>query len=265
MERDSFAQRAIIQYARQSFVPLKLRSDVHEQLALNFNLSALPATIIIAPDREVIAIQQGYLGPAELDSFLRDCLARRTGKPADTGSAAGPTGSPAQGRRSDAEPKNETGPALSGYCAVSLICDRKLVPGRTDYTVRHQGRTYRFASLLMSDRFRNEPERYLPVNDGACPVTKRERGIAQPGDPRWGVLYRGRLFLCATQEDRRAFLENPELYAMVGVAEEGFCVHCLRESGLLVRGDPLHEVARDGRRYWFPDASHRVAFLESLR
>ena len=52
---------------------------------------------------------------------------------------------------------------------------------------------------------------------------------------------------------------------MVDVAEQGFCVHCRRESGLLVRGDPRHEVVRQGRRYWFPDSSHRDAFLASLR
>ena len=96
MERDSFLHPAIIQHARQSFVPLKLRSDVHEQLALSFNLSGLPATIIVAPNREIIAIHQGYLGPAEFDAFLRDCLARRPGKPAKTSLARSPTGSPAQ-------------------------------------------------------------------------------------------------------------------------------------------------------------------------
>ena len=77
------------------------------------------------------------------------------------------------------------------------------------------------------------------------------------------MLYGGRLYLCATKEDRQLFLKNPEQYAKAGVAEDGFCVHCLRETGLLVRGDPRHEVARQGRRYWFPDADHRVAFLES--
>ena len=178
MERDSFPHPAIVQHTRESFVPLKLRSDVHEQLALTFNLSALPATIIVAPNREVVAIHQGYLGPAEFDAFLRDCLARRPGTAADTRSTPKPAAACSQTPPIDAGPKNETELALSGYCAVSLICDRKLVPGQTEYTVRHEGRIYRFASLLMSDRFRSEPERYLPVNDGACPVAERERGIA---------------------------------------------------------------------------------------
>jgi len=213
MEHDSFPQPAIIQHARQSFVPLKLRADVHEQLALSFNLSALPATIIVAPNRDVIASHQGYLGPTEFDAFLRDCLAQRPGKLANISLATGPTGSPAHDRASDSEPKSENRLALSGYCAVSLICDRKLVPGQTDFTVRHEGRIYRFASLVMSDRFRKEPERFLPKNNGACPVTQVERGIARAGDPRWGVLYRGQLFLCASAEDRRLFLKNPDLYA----------------------------------------------------
>ena len=65
MERDSFPDPMVVQHARDSFVPVKLRSDVYEELALSFNLSALPATIIVAPTREVVAIQQGYLGPAE--------------------------------------------------------------------------------------------------------------------------------------------------------------------------------------------------------
>jgi len=261
MERDSFVQPAIIQHSQQSFVPLKLRSDVHEQLALSFNLSGLPATIIVAPNRKIVAIHQGYLGPAEFDLFLRDCLAQRPGTSPKMGRPAGPTPSPAQAPISRAEPSNETQLALSGYCAVSLICDRKLVLGQADYTVHHEGRSYRFANLVMSDLFRKEPERYLPVNNGACPVTQVERGVAKQGDPRWSVLYAGHLVLCATEDDRRLFLKNPEIYAMIDVADHGFCVHCRRERGLLVRGDPRHEVARQGRRYWFPDALHRDAFL----
>jgi hypothetical protein len=117
----------------------------------------------------------------------------------------------------------------------------------------------------MSDRFRKEPERFLPLNHGACPVTQAEGGVTKAGDPRWGVLYGGRLVLCATEQDRLRFLANPEAYPMTDVALGGFCVHCRRESGLLVRGDPRHEVARQGQRYWFPDSVHRDAFLAALR
>ena len=44
------------------------------------------------------------------------------------------------------QPETDEQLALEGYCAVSLIRDRKLVPGQSEYTVRHDGLTYRFAS-----------------------------------------------------------------------------------------------------------------------
>jgi YHS domain-containing protein len=265
MERDAFAQPAIIQHSQRSFVPLKLRSDVHEQLALRFNLSGIPATIIVTPKGDIVAVHQGFLGAAEFDEFLRDCLAPRGAKSAGSSVAEKRAGSPVRASNRHAEPQQEPALALSGYCAVSLICDRKLVKGQADCAVQHEGRIYRFASLAMSDRFRKEPERFLPVNNGACPVTQVERGVTKPGNPRWGVLYGGRLVLCATEDDRLRFLKNPEPYAMVDVAEGGYCVHCRRESGLLIRGDPRHEVARLGLRYWFPDSTHRDAFLATPR
>ena len=81
--------------------------------------------------------------------------------------------------------------------------------------------------------------------------------------PRYGVLFQNRLFLCATDADRRRFLEQPARYAAIDVAEQGFCPHCLSQNGVLVRGDPRIELNREGRRYWFPDPTHREAFLAS--
>jgi YHS domain-containing protein len=256
MERDAFPDPEIIQHARESFVPLKLRSDVHEQLALAFNLSGLPATVIVAPSREIVAVRQGYLGPDELDSLLSDVVSTwREREGASKSEVVRPE---------PARPKKEAQVALSGYCPVSLIADRRLVPGQTEYTVQHEGRVYRFASAVMSNLFRKDPDRYVPMNHGDCPVSQVDRGAVRAGNPRWGVLYQGRLFLCATEEARRQFLEDPERYSMVDVAEQGFCVHCLSAAGLLVRGDPKYEVSRDGRRFWFPDASHREAFLAAV-
>ena len=86
MERESFPHPAVVERARASFVPLKLQSDVHEQLARDFNLTALPATIIVSPDRAVIATHQGFLGPADFDEFLVECLAHFPGNSPKSGS-----------------------------------------------------------------------------------------------------------------------------------------------------------------------------------
>ena len=131
--------------------------------------------------------------------------------------------------------------------------------------IKHEGRTYRFASPETCNLFRAEPDRYIPANHGMCPVSQVEQSKALPGNPQWGILYNGHLFLFSSEENRRQFVKQPDRYAMVDVAEQGFCIHCIRETGLLVRGNPRHELARSGVRYWFPDARHRDAFLTSLR
>jgi YHS domain-containing protein len=271
MERDSFVDPSIRGQAQRSFVPLKLRADENQELALRFELSGLPATVIVAPSREVIAVRQGYLAPGELDELLRAALnaqsaSRQAGRQlASTSGEKSPDLSNDQAREgSRSKTKTEDQLALSGYCPVSLVSDKRLVQGHTEYTVTHEGRLYRFANLLTFNLFRGDPERYVPVNSGNCPVAQIDRGAQQAGDPQYGVLFQGRLFLCATANDRRRFLEEPARYAAVDVVERGHCPHCLASEGLLVPGDPRYDLTRDGRRYWFPDATHREAFLSAL-
>ncbi len=214
MEQDSFPHPAIVEHARASFVPLKLRSDVHEQLALSFNLRALPATIIVAPDREIVSIHEGYLGPDEFDAFLRDSLALRATRSPHA------SGSPKPAREPSApdakpQPPRPAAPAVSGYCPVSLVRARKLVRGNAQFVVFHQGRVYHLASDEMVAHFREAPERYVPANDGACPVEQVDKKTAKPGSPQWGVLYRGRLYLCSSAENRRLFFNEPDRYTVV--------------------------------------------------
>src|SRR5262245_56662310 len=82
MERDSFAHPPIVEHSVRTYVPLKLRSDLNEELAATLSLTAIPATVIVAPNRDIVALHQGYLGPEELDGLLRDCKARSSPAPA---------------------------------------------------------------------------------------------------------------------------------------------------------------------------------------
>ncbi|MGO9914060.1 MAG: thioredoxin family protein [Isosphaeraceae bacterium] len=267
MERDSFPAPPVVQHAEESFIPVKLRTDIYEQLALSFNLSAIPASIVVAPSREVVAVQQGYLGPAELDGFLKEARARSGLGRAKAGTSVSQNSRKEEQRHGAGERKRpaDLPLALLGYCPVSLVRDRKLVLGQAGFTVEREGRIYRFGERAMAEEFRKQPDRFMPRNDGACPVSEVDLGTKLAGSPKWGVIYQDRLFLCASAEARQQFASSPERYAAVDVAEQGFCPHCIRASGLLVRGDPRHELAHDGRRYWFPDRSHRDAFLACTR
>src|SRR5205085_988306 len=84
-------------------------------------------------------------------------------------------------------------------------------------------------------------------------------GQSVAGDPRAGVYYRGRLYLCADEAARRRFARDPERYGNADVAERGHCPHCRRE-GKSVRGHPEFTLTHAGRRYFFPDRAHLEAF-----
>jgi YHS domain-containing protein len=216
MERDTFPVPAIVQHAQTSFIPVKLRSDVHEQLALQFNLTGLPATILLAPNREILSVYQGYLGPDELDSLLRQALKHRPDAPRRPAEQAATTNGTGPGQEAGEPERKPPAPlALLGYCPVSLVVQRKLVLGQPAYSTEHEGHTYHLASSEMRERFRMDPARYAPANDGQSAVYRLDRCAAVAGNPHWGVIYRGRLFVCASEEDRRQFMTDPDRYAAI--------------------------------------------------
>jgi len=259
MERESFPSPQVRGLAGDDFVPVKLRSDQYEELALGYGLSSLPATVIVRPGGEVVALSQGFLDAGAFAGFLRDSLARDGRTPAAVLAAA----------RTAETPKVAPRPvtralAMGGYCPVSLVEHHKLVAGSPAVTAERSGLTYRFAAASVRDAFVKSPEKYLPVNGGRCPVAQVDHGDARDGTPACGVLYDGHLFLCAGESDRKQFLKAPERYAQVDVADRGFCPHCLARDGLAVRGRPAFSLTRGVRRYLFPDAQHRDAFRDRL-
>ncbi|WP_165072293.1 thioredoxin family protein [Paludisphaera rhizosphaerae] len=277
MEHDSFGHPAVVARTRSEFVAVKLQADVYQDLALGFNLSGLPASVIVDPSRNVLAVYQGYLGPDDLDALLGRAVALHTPKvnPEDVVDAprlasafigpddlSNPPEVPDEFAIVVARPiKKEEHAALSGYCPVSLVAEKKLIEGQAEYAVSHEGRIYRFASLVTFNLFRRDPERYVPANDGRCPVEQMDKGLEAAGDPRFGALYKGRLYLCSSREDRAQFLKEPSRYATVGVEDGGNCPHCLAEGGTTVPGDPRYSLSQGGRRFWFPDDAHRSAFM----
>jgi hypothetical protein len=213
-----------------------LRSDIHEELALRYGLTRLPATVILKPSGEVVARREGFADAETFQTFLDTALRSGVG-------AAG------------SSPPRRTEPevALAGYCPVSLVQDHCLVPGETAVTLEHNGRVYRFANALVRSLFRKSPERFTPVNAGHCPVAQVDRGEKVAGDPRWGALYRGHLYLCADRVGRDLFLQDPDRYARVDLADRALCPHCWSPDGLPPRSPPRPPVARSGLRLPFAD------------
>jgi thioredoxin-related protein/YHS domain-containing protein len=208
MERGAFVHQTVVSLAKEKFVPVKLRSDEYESLALNLGLSVLPSTVLVRPNGEVINKFEGYGDPTEFYAFLQENLIKE-----------GRSGKDQLAKKAEPKAPASSSIALASYCPVTLVEQHKLVAGRPELSVPFSGKQYRFATATARDAFLARPERFVPVNGGMSPVGQVDGGESRLGDPRWGVIYKGHLFLCGDQSERDLFLLNPERYAHVGEVE----------------------------------------------
>ena len=222
MDRATFLHAGVINRSRDQFVPIKLRSDEHEALAQSLGLTSLPSTVIVRPNGEVVEKYEGYIEPETFDVTLTDVLRREGRSPEQLATKARKKGEDDQ-------------VGLAGFCPVSLLQGQKLVPGKPELTVEHDGHVYRFASEAERQAFRQKPSSFAPANDGRCPVSQVDRGDFHPGDPRWGVVYNGHLFLFKDGVERDRFVKDPERYANINLADRGSCPHCWSRANLARR------------------------------
>ena len=155
MDQAAFVSGPVTLEARERFVPVKLRSDEYESLAQSLGLSVLPSTVIVRPNGEVVEKLEGYAEPADFAGFLTSVL-RAEGRSAEQVAAK---------LKATAEKDNAV--ALAGYDPVTLLNDQKLVPGRPDLAVEHDGRVFRFANESDRATFLQKPDSFAPVNGDA--------------------------------------------------------------------------------------------------
>ncbi|WP_406696849.1 thioredoxin family protein [Singulisphaera sp. Ch08] len=234
MDRESFIHPKVIGQSREHFVPIKLQSDTNEELATQLGVAGLPATILVSPAGEIVAKHEGYLDPETFHSFLESARARveqaslaKGSAPARESKAAAPSATRA-----------EESLALAGFCPVSLVQEHRLVQGQHALSLEHEGRVYRFANPIVRGTFQRQPERFIPVNSGRCPVHQVDRGNVKPGEARFGILFQGHLYLCADEISRAQFMKNPERYCHVDLADRGLCPHCWGHDFVLAKGQP---------------------------
>jgi YHS domain-containing protein/thiol-disulfide isomerase/thioredoxin len=84
--------------------------------------------------------------------------------------------------------------------------------------------------------------------DGFCPVQLVETQRWLHGDPRWGVIHRGRTYLFTGSAEQRKFLADPDAYAPV---MSGNDIVVRVEHNEQVAGHREHGVFCDGKIYLF--------------
>ncbi|HVT28483.1 MAG TPA: thioredoxin family protein [Lacipirellulaceae bacterium] len=84
--------------------------------------------------------------------------------------------------------------------------------------------------------------------EGYCPVTMRNKWKWVPGDPRWGVVHRGRTYWFAGPEEQKQFWTDPDRYAP---ALSGMDPVLAIDHQQQVSGTREHSLDYDGMFYMF--------------
>ena len=86
------------------------------------------------------------------------------------------------------------GLALKGYDPVAYFTEKKPVPGKAEFTARHESATYRFASAANRDTFAAAPQEYAPQYGGYCAYGMAS-GYKAPIEPDAWTIVDGKLYL----------------------------------------------------------------------
>ena len=102
-------------------------------------------------------------------------------------------------------------PALGGYCPVCYIAAGKAEPGKPEYSVEHEGKTYLFVSEEAIAAFKKDPSKFLPAYDGWC-AYGMTFGKKFEADPTVFKVVDGRLFLNKDAEIGKLFAVGTEAH-----------------------------------------------------
>jgi YHS domain-containing protein len=100
------------------------------------------------------------------------------------------------------------GVILKGYDPVAYFTQKKAVKGSPKYQTTYQGATYYFSSAADLATFKESPSKYVPQYGGFCANGMANRK-ANDNDPTVFFVLKGKLYVCASSEEGKAFQSNP--------------------------------------------------------
>ncbi|MFN9717524.1 MAG: thioredoxin family protein [Planctomycetota bacterium] len=96
-----------------------------------------------------------------------------------------------------------------GYCLVSAVEDRELIPGSPRVQLDYRGHVLYFRSEDDKQRFIAEPARYWPMLDGTCAMTLLDDDESVEGDLEYAAMFRRRIWLFSSEQKMKEFLRDP--------------------------------------------------------
>jgi len=106
---------------------------------------------------------------------------------------------------------DSNGVILKGYDAVAYINEGKAVKGNPSITSTYNGAIYLFASDADKAEFDKSPDKFVPRYGGFCAYSMSKHRLADI-DPNAFYVYKGKLYVCTTQEDVKEFSSDPDAH-----------------------------------------------------
>lgn len=250
MDRDTLSTPEVRRMIQDGFVAVKVDLEQFPEVGQQFGIESMPTDIFLSPDgKEVLRLMGNqpkltYLATmSRVDARFAQARQAKVNavvvagpKIPHTEAAAvrgeklppmptdDPTPSTNPGfiaqpakivAKVDEAKSNGSGPALDGYCPVTLRNSRSWKKGKPDYSFDYDDQTYYFQTASDLAAFKANPGRYSPKLLGCDPVVLSETDLATPGSTKFGAFFDGELYLFKSPETRARFKSDPLRYSRV--------------------------------------------------
>lgn len=219
LETSVFAQPGVGAALESRFVPVKINLDdqAYSATARLYEIRSIPTDVIITPSGRLIARIPSSQDPRVYVAQLM----RAAGDAAPTAIASASPPPSAYSQPSASTASDLTGASMySSSTAYGGNSGSLPGPGGPS-TASYSSPSYSPPPAATASTAPPLPARPPLGLDGYCPVTLIERHHQTPndphcwvqGDPRWGVVHRGIVYLFAGPEEQKRFLADPDRYS----------------------------------------------------
>lgn len=101
--------------------------------------------------------------------------------------------------------------ALDGYDVVAYFDRARAVKGTDVFVTEYKGVLWLFSSEENLNKFREEPEKYLPQFGGYC-AWSVAKGHLAPGDPRVWAIHGGKLYIIGNRGAKKRWDRNRDSF-----------------------------------------------------
>jgi YHS domain-containing protein len=151
--------------------------------------------------------------------------------------------------------------AMAGYCPVSIRTQNTWRRGKIKYRHTYDGKLYFLGGAEELAAFQGNPQLYAPVLSGDSVVALANEYERVPGSVFHAYIYKDRLYLFESEDERKLFRENPTQFENADLASQGYCVVSRLDDKQEIAGSAEFETLYLGKRYRLVTDAYLQKFL----